>query len=117
MNHLRKYQYTFLALVLMALAGCQYFGVPKPETFNQKLATGYATVTTIRQTATTLLQADKITVDDAQKAQDQCDNFRAGLDIARSIAATDPQGADTRLQAAIVGLNALNAYLAFKGAQ
>lgn len=110
----RHAQYAFLA-ILTLLVGCSQLGIPKPQTFNQRLAVGYTTVTAVRQTAITLLQADKITANDASNVQEQADNARAGLDLARSIHATNPQAAETRLDAVIVGLNALQAYLQARG--
>lgn len=104
-------------LILMALAGCQTLGIPQAETFNQRLAVGYATVTGTRQTALSLLQAGKIDAGDAQNVQNQADNARAGLDIARSLSATAPQAADSKLSAVLTGLNALDAYLKTRGAQ
>lgn len=117
MQTLYRAQYAFLAFLLVFLAACQPLGIPKPETFNERLAFGYSTVTTARQTALTLLQSGKISADDAQQVQGQADNARTGLDIARSLSATEPQAADTKLTAILTALTALDAYLKSRGAQ
>ena len=99
-------------LALLLVGACSYLGQPTPETFNERAAAAYASVTAVRQTALTLLQTGSITADDAQNVQEGADNARAGIDVARTIAVTDAGQADNRLTAAIVALNALNAYLA-----
>ena len=110
----------FWILLLLAGApafltpGCAQLGI-QPETFNQRLAVSYSTVTTIRQTALTLLQAKKISVADARHIQEQADNARSGLDIARAMRADDPKGADNKLESVRTALAALNAYLVAKG--
>lgn len=98
-------------LAVMLLAGCQLLGVPTPETFSERLAVGYSTTTTVRQTTLTMLQARKLTPDDAENIQQQADNARAGLDIARTMRGVDLQAADARLTATLTGLTALEAYL------
>lgn len=111
---MKRYAQHFLIIIALALTACAQLGIPKPETFNERLAVGYSTVTTVRQTATTLLQAKKITADDAQNVQQQADNARAGLDIARTISKTDAKAADAKLTAVRSALTALQAYLATK---
>lgn len=102
-----------LVLTLM-LAGCAQLGLAPAETFNQRLAVGYSTVTAVRQSATTLLVAKKITAEDAQNVQRQADNARAGLDIARGLEKTDPTAANAKLLAVRTALTALQAYLVSK---
>lgn len=103
-----------LALVAL-LIGCASAGVPAPQTFNQNVAAGIASVTAVRQSATVLLKADKISVSDAQNVQQQADTAMAGIVIARQLGAVDPAAGQTKLTAAITVLTALNAYLAAKG--
>lgn len=114
MRHLRQLSSLWL-MAFVVLAGCKSLGI-QPDSFNKRLALGYYVVTSTRDTARILLDAGKVSADDAQNAQDQADNFRAALDIARTISATDPQAADSRLTAALTGLNALDAYLKTRGA-
>lgn len=109
---------TLIATLAVALlVGCAQMGMPAPQTFNQKVAVGITTVTQVRQTATVLLTAGKISVDDARNVQAQADNAMAGITIARNVGATDPAAGQTKLTAALTILQALDAYLASKGAQ
>ena len=110
----RLYAPFYFLIVLTLVLGCAQLGLPQAQTFDQKLAVGYATVTAIRTSATTLLAAKKITADDAQHVQDQANNARAGLDIARATAVTDPAAANAKLTAVRTALTALNAYLISK---
>lgn len=100
-----------LLLVTITIQGCAFLGQPTPETFRERAAVALTTVTTVRQTALTLLQAQKITPDDATSVQGGADQARAGIEVARQIEATNPQAAENRLSAAITGLTALQAYL------
>lgn len=104
-------KYLLLALLWMA-AGCAQLGMPIPQTFNERIATAYASVSAIRDTATVLLQAKKISPDDAQNVQTQADNARAGIEIARKI--LDLESANAKLSSVQAGLVALQAYLATK---
>jgi len=99
----------------LALSACASLGLQSPDTFNQKLAGGYTTVTAARDTAATLLQSGKIKADDAQQVQNQADNLRSGLDVARSIHTSNPTAGDDKLASILTGLNALSAYLAARG--
>ncbi len=106
----------YLVLLLFAgLVACAQVGLPNADTFNQKLAVAYSAVTQVRTTATTLLQAKKISADDAQNVNNQADHARAGLDIARAVSKTDLTAADAKLTAVHTVLTALSAYLATKG--
>lgn len=102
---------------LAVLTACAALGFPTAETFNQKLAVGYGTVTAIRNSAATLVAAGKITPDDAQNVQTQADTARSALDLARTAyKAGDTAGAATKLDTTATVLRALQAYLASKGA-
>lgn len=100
-----------LYVAFLLLAGCQLLGVPVPQTFNEKAASALTTVTGARQTALTLLQAQKITPDDAENVNEQADTLRKGVEVARAIHATQPVAGDARLAATITALTALTAYL------
>jgi hypothetical protein len=101
-----------LAAVIVFLSACASMGVPSPQNFGEQLAVGISTVTEVRNSAGTLLVAKKISADDAQNVQTQADNARAALDVARSMRATDPGGAQTKLTTTITILQGLKAYLA-----
>ncbi len=107
----RRLQLYSLPLVLLLLSACASLGLQTPKTFNERLAAGYVSVTAARDTAATLLTAGKITAGDAQNVQQQADNARSGLDIARSVHETNPAAGDDKLTAILAGLNALSAYL------
>jgi hypothetical protein len=100
-----------LLAAFAALSGCAQLGLATPETFNQKVAVVLSTITEVRETATTLLQAKKITADDAQNVLASTDVARTGVDTARQIAAGDPAAGNARLDAVRTGLAAVAAYL------
>jgi len=99
----------------MAFVGCAALGLPTAETFNEKAAATLGTITTVRQTATTLLNERKITAEDGDNILKQTDNARAGLDIARVLNKQNPQAADAKLNAVRTVLVALQGYLAARG--
>lgn len=107
---MRRYT-PFYAVLLVMLTACATLGVATPKTFNERLAAAYSTVTAARDTTATLLSANKISAVDARNAQEQLDNARTGLDLARQIHTSDPAGAQTRLDAIVVGLATLQAFL------
>jgi len=110
----RQFQ-AFVLAACIALAGCASMGVPSPETFNQRVAVGIASVSTARDTAATLLAAGKISREDAINIQKQADVAREGLDVARKMeAAGDTNGGSTRLEVANAALRALQTYLVQK---
>ena len=101
----------YLIVASLIASSCTGLGQPTPQTFNERLATGYSLVTTVRNTAETLLLADKITPDDAQTVQDQANSARTALDVTRTLHSTEPLAADDRLSSIITGLKAIDAYL------
>jgi len=111
MNLLKRKSTAFAIAALFALNACTAFGVRSPETFNERLAVGYVTVTTVRTTALSLLQSRQISVEDAENVQAQADNARAGLDIAVTLSGTDVTAAENRLAVSLTVLSALQSYL------
>jgi hypothetical protein len=101
-----------LLIFAFALASCAQLGIPKPETFNQKVAVAYATVTQVRTTATQLLEVKKISSDDAANVQISADVARVGIETARKISTLDPKAGDAKLNSVMIALNALANYLA-----
>lgn len=114
MKPMSKIAGAMLAAALVLMIGCAALGVQSPQTFNEKAAVAISSVTVVRQTATALLQANKISAPDAQNIQGQADNARAGIEVAIAINATDPGAAENRIGAILVGLNAITAYLTAK---
>lgn len=102
------------ALAVGLIVGCSALGSATPDTFNQKLAVSVASVSEVRNTATTLLQAGKISVADAQNIQAQADVAREGLNVARGMSGVDLTNASSRLEVANAALRALQAYLITK---
>ncbi len=111
---MRKYL-AILLLSMSFLPACAQLGVPTADTFNQKLAVAIGSVTAVRESATTLLKAQKITADDAQNVQDSANSARTGIEVARTLSKANMAAADNKLTAVSTALQALQAYLATKG--
>jgi hypothetical protein len=103
------------AILLVLLSACSVLGVPTPQTFNEKEAMAISSVTAIRSTALSLLEANKITAADAQNIQKQADTAREAIVVAETIHQANPAGGADRLTAIIAGLTAIQTYLATKG--
>jgi hypothetical protein len=109
---------TLPALLPGCAAGTNGMGsVLLPQTLNERIAASYALVTTLRETATTLLNAGKISGTDGANVLQVTDVARAGIDVARTLSATDLTSADAKLTATNTALVALQQYLAQRGAQ
>lgn len=104
-----------VGLALFSIAGCGAIGVPSPQTFNERAAASISTVTEVRQVATTLLQANRITVDDADNIQKQADVARNGIELARTLHASNPAAGENKLNAVVAVLATLRGYLTSKG--
>jgi len=108
---------TFLAtLLLAAVAACAVLGTAPPQTFNEKAAAAQIAVTAARGTALQLLEAGKISAADAKNVQAAADAGNAAIDMARLLDNTDPAAAGAKLTSAVAIVNAVQAYLATKGA-
>jgi hypothetical protein len=114
MKALRSTYWVFCTLALALVVGCAQMGVASPNTFNEKLAVAVAANTEVRSTAAVLLQAGKISAEDAKNVLAQTDVARQGLDVARSMAGTDLSTATSRLEATTAALKALQTYLTLK---
>lgn len=102
-----------LVMILVAAAlvsACATFGV-RLESFNERLAGGYASVTFARETAGALLEAGFLSADEAEQVQRQADNLRAGLDIAADLKNRDEPAANDKLELTLAALAALADYL------
>lgn len=93
------------------LAGCAAFGVPKLESFGERLAGGYVTVTGARTLTTTLLNGQVIGSKDAQNVQDQANSAREGLDVASTLTGIN---AENKLNSSLAIANAALDYLCAK---
>ncbi len=100
-----------LVLVAAALiSACASFGV-RLETFNERLAGGYSTVTFIRDTAGALLDSGHIDADEAEQVQRQANHLRAGLDVASTLKDRGDSGASDKLELTLAALASLADYL------
>ena len=106
-----------MTLALTVLMGCAALGVDPPQTFNQRAAAAQISVTAVRSSALSLLDAGKISVGDAKNAQASADAGNAAIDLALQFSASDPAGASTKLTSAIAILTGVQTYLATKGAK
>jgi hypothetical protein len=111
-----RYPLRFLAVALLSLiigmvGACAAMGGIAPETFAERLVYAKTTVTGVRQVGGQLLDARKITADDAQAIQGQADAARAAIVTVEKMAVTEPTAADIRLQGIVAGLRGLALYL------
>ncbi len=111
---MRKMSLVF-PLLLFLLVGCAALGLETPATPESKALAIDATATAVNQTATMLLNAKKISSDDAQNVLDSTRAARRGVDVARSLAKVDPSAANAKLVAQQELLKVLQDYLKKKG--
>lgn len=116
-----------LLFAACALAACAQLGLQAPDTFNKKIATGYATVQVVAESAKTAYVAGKLSEKDRTNVVSTTRAGVEGLDLAQTMysavcPATAPPGcaapaADAKLTATLAVLTALQAYLATQGAK
>jgi hypothetical protein len=95
---------------LWAMVGC--VSMEAPKTFNERLAYGYASVATARNTAASMLERKRISKESAVQVQALADQARTGLDLARGTAGKgDILTAEGQLTLALDVLTRLEAYL------
>lgn len=102
-----------LFLVIL-VAACAQLGVPAADTFNKRALAAYTTVEGINKTATSLKAAGKLSDSDRENIISTSRSAVAGIDLARQVHATNPQGGEDKLTAMIAVLTALQTYLATK---
>ena len=98
-------------LLLSLLTACAPIGVSTPQTFDERLASGIATVSAVRTTTTTLYREGLITPDDAQRIQAQATDARESLDVVEQVHATDPAAGNAQLTQVTTNLQGLQTYL------
>jgi len=103
-----KLRGVIIALACSLIAGCAALGTPTPQTTNEKLAAGYVTVTTVRHMTMAAVETRRISPDDAQNVNKQCDNVREGLDLVRSLKGVD---AEDKLTSTLIVLTELQKYV------
>jgi hypothetical protein len=104
-------------IIIALIAGCAVFGIPKPNTVNERLAVAYAAHTAVLDGASAALNFDRITVAEGEQVLALADHSRLMLDAARAVAATDNAEAEARLKLAIVILDEVDEYLRARQAQ
>lgn len=104
-----------LASVVMLLAGCSALGLATPQTLDQKLAYGYAGVTTALNTIATATTAGQLTSAQATNANTMTLNVKSILDNARALEITNATSAQTDLTLALSALSAVQQYLTTEG--
>jgi hypothetical protein len=103
----RSYLLTFM---LAFIVGCAQLGL-KTETFQEKDLVAITMVNAIEKSAIANLKADLITVADAENVVKGRNVAMDGLQIARGMYVTNPQGANLKVTAVIASLTILNQYL------
>jgi hypothetical protein len=122
---IRQVQYAFLLAMCAIVAACQYMGAPRLLTFNDRVASSYATITAISKANDSIAEYrvrqaqgkpdfDEILPviqDDAQNVLDQLKQAAAAVAIAESFEGVDLKAAESRLVAVEIALKALQKYL------
>jgi hypothetical protein len=111
----KEARFLMITMALTLFVACASWGIPGAQTFNEKLAAGYITADNVLKSTDALLLAGAISPTDAKNIVAQDDNVKAGLDIARTINATDATAGSAKLNQVITALTALQTYLATKG--
>lgn len=115
MKTIRSTILTLLAMCML-LTACAQVGLAPAQSFDQKLAYGYSTVTAVRTSAAQALNAGTIDVLDAKKALAITDEARAGLDAAGAANGHgDTSTAVGKLALATALLTQLQQYLISRG--
>lgn len=103
-----------LLFMLALLTACASMGIPPADTFNKRLATGYATVQAVADSAMALHHSGRLTREEAADVGRQLNGAVGALDAAAIMFRTDPVAAENRLAVTITALTALQAFLAQK---
>lgn len=110
-----KIAYMRMTLVALAITifpmACSTLGIPSADTFNKKWLAAQQADTTVIQTDLALVQAGTISKADGTNIEAQADNIKNGLDIARTLYATDQTAGSTKLDSVVLTLQALQTYL------
>lgn len=99
---------TLAVLTMLFLASCSTL---TPKSFDQGLAIGYTTQTSVLQTTTALLQRQQITKEDAIRVLAISDQAGTALDSAKALRGTDLSQAQGQLAMATAVLDQIAAYL------
>jgi hypothetical protein len=110
--------YPAFFLLALVLAGCSSLGLHPAQTFNDKLAYGYATHKAVIDTATNAVTTGALSVDDAEAVHQLGVESKTLLDAARLVyTAGDMDAANSKLLLATAVLTHLQRYLTARGVQ
>lgn len=99
-------------MAMLVMTACAALGVPKPETWNQRVVAAYSSVTAARETATILVNRDKLSAADAQNVQNTLNEARKGIEVAEALYKLKPADGEDKLVSTLRILQAAQAYLA-----
>lgn len=105
---MRKFYVSILVIFIVA---CAAIGSVQPQDFADKLTSGYAMTSAMRDSAVNLLNAQKISSAEFQEINAQLGTVRASLDVVRVQSVLEPAQANTKLDTIRLGLSALQSYL------
>jgi hypothetical protein len=100
--------------VVLLVAGCAALGVPPANTFNKRAYVANVTIEAAAKTVKQLYDAGKIDNEQRHELVDNLKTVAGTVDAAVNIHWLNPEEANTRLDAAVVALQALEAYLRTK---
>lgn len=107
---MKAHKYAYALILGLLLVACA--SIEAPKTFNERLAYGYASVAASRNTAASMLERGRISVEDARSAQSLADQARSALDLARgAYGKGDVSTAQGQLDLALNVLTSLETYL------
>ena len=112
---MRRIKIQSLTLLLLFASACSTLASIKPKSFDQGLAVGYATQTSVLHTTTSLLNRHQIGKDDAKRVLAISDQAGQALDSARAMRTADMRQAEAQMTLATTILDQIIAYLQTKG--
>lgn len=104
------------ALLAALVCACSTLNLAPAQSFGQRLAYAYGAHTAVLEATARAHAAGSLSAADVQHVTGAADQSRALLDAARELQASDPAGADTRLQTAAHILAELQTWLRARGA-
>jgi hypothetical protein len=104
-----------LLAVVLVLVACASLGLAPAQTLDQKIAYGYAGVTTALNTIATATTAGQLTSAQATNANGMALQVKGILDTARALETTNATSAQNDLTLALSSLTAVQQYLTSAG--
>lgn len=106
-----KPSYALVFVLCVLLSACASLGLEPAKSPADRIAYGYSTYTAVVQAAANSVRTGDISKADGATILKLSDEARTLLDAAQAIVATDPQGATTKLNLALVVLTNVQTYL------